>query len=267
MGAGDFRENSWPESPAPVRANASTGGSWSTEQQKFRVRIRFRKVGNLRWIGHRDLVRTIERVFRRTGVRFATSQGYHPKPLMTFPSALPLGIEGWNEVGEVTLAEPVDLGWLIGQLNQKSVEGLCFNTIRHLPPRAPKPEPLWCVYTIRVDTELRRRLSTQIEELNRQPQWSVVHGRENIVLNLKEHLNEARLTDDELWLSLRPSERGGPTVREVLSSLGLADYEKDGGVIVRADILLVDECHGGSAPAAGSLSGLQLTAIPADSAS
>ncbi len=70
-----------------------------------RVRIRFRKQGDLRLVGHRDLMRCLERLFRRAGLALRISEGFHPKPRMSFPSALAVGIEGIDEVMEVELAE------------------------------------------------------------------------------------------------------------------------------------------------------------------
>ena len=42
-------------------------------------------------------------IFRRAGVAMGFSRGFHPKPRMTFPSALAVGIEGLDEVMEVEL--------------------------------------------------------------------------------------------------------------------------------------------------------------------
>jgi hypothetical protein len=72
---------------------------------RLRVRVRFSKQGDLRLIGHRDLMRCFERLFRRAGLRLRFSEGFHPKPRMTFPLALAVGIEGTDEVMELELAE------------------------------------------------------------------------------------------------------------------------------------------------------------------
>ena len=77
---------------------------------RLRVRIRFSKQGDLRLIGHRDLMRCLERLFRRAGLALSFSEGFHPKPRMTFPLALAVGIEGVDEVMEVELAERYDGG-------------------------------------------------------------------------------------------------------------------------------------------------------------
>ena len=70
-----------------------------------RVRIRFCKQGDLRLIGHRDLMRCLERLFRRAGLTLGMSEGFHPKPRMTLPLALAVGIEGDDEVMELELSE------------------------------------------------------------------------------------------------------------------------------------------------------------------
>jgi radical SAM-linked protein len=69
-----------------------------TPQLRLRVRIRFTKQDDLRWIGHRDLMRVWERLFRRAGVALSMTEGFHPKPRINFPSALAVGIAGMDEL-------------------------------------------------------------------------------------------------------------------------------------------------------------------------
>ncbi len=70
-----------------------------------RVRIRFTKLDDLRWISHRDLIRLWERLLRRCGVALSMTEGFHPKPRLNFPSALAVGIAGADELLELDLAE------------------------------------------------------------------------------------------------------------------------------------------------------------------
>ena len=74
-----------------------------------RLRIRFTKCGDVRWISHRDLARVWERLLRRAGLQLAFSQGFHPKPRISFPSALALGIEALDEVVELEVLGIVEL--------------------------------------------------------------------------------------------------------------------------------------------------------------
>jgi len=105
---------------------------------RLRVRIRFTKQGDLRLIGHRDLMRCFERVFRRAGLALSFSQGFHPKPRMTFPSALAVGIEGLNEVMEVELAKAADAEDLLRRLRRHAPPGLVFLAAEALPEGSRK---------------------------------------------------------------------------------------------------------------------------------
>jgi radical SAM-linked protein len=79
-----------------------------------RVRLRFSKVGKLRFLSHRDLARMWERSLRRAGVPVAYSEGFSPRPRLHFGLALSTGHESLAEYLDIDLAEgsgiePVDL--------------------------------------------------------------------------------------------------------------------------------------------------------------
>ena len=55
-----------------------------------KVRIRFRKSGDLRLVSHRDLMKCFERILRRAALPIHVSQGFHPMPRMVFGMPLAL---------------------------------------------------------------------------------------------------------------------------------------------------------------------------------
>jgi radical SAM-linked protein len=73
----------------------------------MRVRIRFTKLGKVRWTSHRDLARMFERALRRTRLPVAYSGGFSPRPRLSFGLALPTGAESLAEYIDLDLAEPV----------------------------------------------------------------------------------------------------------------------------------------------------------------
>ena len=114
------------------------GGERFERMVRQRVRIRFRKKGDLRLIGHRDLARLAERLFRRVGLRLSMSEGYHPKPRVTFPSALALGVIGLDEVLEVEVAVSYDPGDLQTRLADNAPDGFEIVSVALMPPGAKK---------------------------------------------------------------------------------------------------------------------------------
>ncbi len=70
---------------------------------RVRLRIRFSKLGKIRWTSHRDLARMWERAFRRVQLPLAYSEGFSPRPKVSFGLALPTGHESVAEFLDVEL--------------------------------------------------------------------------------------------------------------------------------------------------------------------
>jgi len=68
-----------------------------------RLRARYSKIGKVRFTSHRDVVRMWERALRRSGFPVAWSEGYSPRPLLSFGHALPTGAESFAEYLDIRL--------------------------------------------------------------------------------------------------------------------------------------------------------------------
>ncbi|MDP9005338.1 MAG: TIGR03936 family radical SAM-associated protein [Actinomycetota bacterium] len=73
----------------------------------MRVRLRFAKLGKVRFTSHRDVVRLWERALRRAVLPVAYSGGFRPRPKLSFGLALSTGHESVAEYLDVELAGPV----------------------------------------------------------------------------------------------------------------------------------------------------------------
>ncbi|MCJ2542687.1 TIGR03960 family B12-binding radical SAM protein [Thermostichus vulcanus] len=93
--------------PAPIPPLQSkptpTNDPLEPEQAAQRFRITYGKTGDLRWLGHLDLMRLWERACRRAGLPLAFSGGYHPMPRLSNANALPIGQVGSGEILDVEL--------------------------------------------------------------------------------------------------------------------------------------------------------------------
>jgi radical SAM-linked protein len=71
------------------------------------MRIRFAKLGRVRWTSHRDVARMWERALRRARLPMAYTEGFSPRPKLSFGLALPTGCESDAEYLDVALREAV----------------------------------------------------------------------------------------------------------------------------------------------------------------
>jgi len=95
-----------------------------------RMRLVMRKTGADAMTGHLDLVRKVPRIFRRAGLEIFYSEGYHPKPSITFSPALALGVQSVGELLEVKLVERHDPADVLRRLNDVAEAGLEFEACR-----------------------------------------------------------------------------------------------------------------------------------------
>jgi radical SAM-linked protein len=105
----------------PELAEAAFVAPGSGEQ--LRVRLRFSKMGKIRFTSHRDVARMWERALRRSRLPVALSQGFSPHPLLSFGLALPTGCESQGEyldarleAGEADEIPPAELSGLLTPL-------------------------------------------------------------------------------------------------------------------------------------------------------
>lgn len=70
-----------------------------------RIRIRFLRGEEVKYISHLDLMKTFERAVRRSGLPAAYSQGFNPHIRMVFGLPLPVGVTSEAEYADFELSE------------------------------------------------------------------------------------------------------------------------------------------------------------------
>jgi len=103
----------------------------------FPVRIRFAKHGKVRFISHRDVARAFERAFRVERLPLAFTQGFAPRPKVSFGLALSVGHESDAEYLDFELVGPVPLDPLASRLSGALPEGIDVTGVAPLVDRAP----------------------------------------------------------------------------------------------------------------------------------
>src|SRR3989338_5193117 len=89
-----------------------------------RVRIRYEKKGDIKFLSHLEVGRTFSRAFRRAGVHLQYSEGYHPHPKIAFGFALPVGIESRWEYFDADVKGHILTDEIINELNTELPSGL-----------------------------------------------------------------------------------------------------------------------------------------------
>lgn len=75
----------------------------------MKLLVRYSKLGKVRFTSHRDAARLWERALRKAELPVAMSQGFTPRPRISFGLALPTGGESWGEYLVIELAEGLEV--------------------------------------------------------------------------------------------------------------------------------------------------------------
>ena len=187
----------------------------------IRYRISYAKTGPARVFGHLELANIMFRAFRRAKIPVAFSEGFHPKPKISFDDPLPVGMESLYETCAVSARPVFSTRQMMDRLNQALPEGLA---VTRWEIASSKKEAI-----IRGSIRYQIQLKTGGFESSRIEAFLVseayVKNRVNrkgmmTVVNYKEHIENIELDGDNcLVLTIRSGNRQILRPSEILSGI------------------------------------------------
>ena len=102
----------------------------------MRLRIKFRKYGPVRYIGHLDVMRFFQKAIRRAEIDVAYTQGFSPHQIMAFAAPLGVGLTSNGEYMDIEVHSMVSCQDIMTKLNDASVPGIEIISVKILPDTA-----------------------------------------------------------------------------------------------------------------------------------
>jgi radical SAM-linked protein len=102
-----------------------------------RLRVKFSRGDEIKFISHLDLMRLWQRALRRAGMPLAYSEGFNPHPRISLAAPLPLGVTGEAELMDIVLSRPVSPHFFTDGVNQQLPPGIQVMQARLAAPALP----------------------------------------------------------------------------------------------------------------------------------
>ena len=221
-----------------------------------KVRLRFRKEGDLRFVSHHDLLRCFERALRRAEIPFARTQGFNPHPRIVFALSLPLGVVGCEEIADVELKpgtlEEMPPEAMLACLNRESPPGLSVLALWPVERKASLKIRSFC-YRIAIPEQRLPAVRARLQELTSAEQWPVdrvkpkknpppnASAEESVIrtrIDVRPFVKDIRIVQDvvemDLWLTPQGTARPG----ELLQLLNVHDLHEKGAMLERSRLVL-----------------------------
>ena len=90
----------------------------------MKARIKFRKNGVMKFIGHLDIMRYFQKAIRRAEIPIAFTSGYSPHMIMSFANPLGVGLTSDGEYFDIELTESINSKEAVRRLNEQMVDGM-----------------------------------------------------------------------------------------------------------------------------------------------
>jgi len=181
-------------------------GSKNTKPLRFnRISVFYAKQGQSRYFGHLELVNIFLRALKRAGIPLKFSQGFHPKPKVSFDDPLPVGIESEQEGFMITVPDDIRPQVVKDGLNTHLPAGLEITHCELSLDKKPAAEPKLIRY--RIALKEGRFDEAKLTAFNNMPEVGItLTNRKGKLkkIDLKDIVIESKLLDSRhLTLTLR----------------------------------------------------------------
>ena len=102
----------------------------------MKIRLRFSKQGQMKFIGHLDMVRYFQKVMRRSEVDVAYSEGFSPHQKMSFAAPLSVGVLSRGEYFDLEVNSTESSKVMLERINAQNAEGVEVLSYKLLPDDA-----------------------------------------------------------------------------------------------------------------------------------
>lgn len=92
--------------------------------KEITIRFKYTKTAGSKYLSHLDITRIINRAVSRSHFNVLYSQGFNPKPRISFSDPLPLGVESYGEYCDIRLTDDFEAGKFKDILNDNLPHGI-----------------------------------------------------------------------------------------------------------------------------------------------
>jgi len=162
-----------------------------------RLRLKFSRGEQLKFLSHLDLMRLWERALRRAGISPAYSEGFSPHPRLSLAAPLAVGVTSQAEMMDIFLERRVAPGLFIEKVSPQLPDGISVIEIITVNPLAPSMQSRlrFAEYVVAVEaTGPAEDMQDRIKDLLAKEQFPWHHKRDT-----GERYYDLRPLIDDLW--------------------------------------------------------------------
>ncbi|MFH1230153.1 MAG: TIGR03936 family radical SAM-associated protein [Planctomycetota bacterium] len=224
---------------------------------KFQFLLRLKKNGRAKYLSQREFLNIIEQSIRRANIPIIFSEGFNPRPRLSFTTALAVGISSDDEVIYLQFSEWLNPKDVIQKINKKLIEDIVISTVKPcIPLRQDTLDHIKSYQETDKEntinnsisngfnveykiTPLNDMASNELLKLSQEKIENWMNQVNQIVqrdyinknfkeINIRNYVQKIELKNDLLFLTVKITNKGTARPNEIILSLGLSGSLKDG---------------------------------------
>jgi radical SAM-linked protein len=199
-----------------------------------RLRIRFGRGEEIKYISHLDLMRLWQRVLNRAGVALAYSEGFNPHPRLSLAAPLALGVTSEAELMDIVLTKWSSPHAFTSAVSRQLPRGIEIHQVYNMAPTMPslQSQVRFAEYRVEIETAKKQEdIEADIDALLAKETLPWQHQRDT-----GPRRYDLRALIDDIWLvscgngrcvigmMLRCDSSGSGRPEQVAAALGFSKY-------------------------------------------
>lgn len=157
----------------------------------MKIRIKFRKYGVMKYIGHLDIMRYFQKCMRRAKIDIAYSGGFSPHQIMSFAAPLGVGVTSDGEYVDIEVNSSESTEISLKRLNEVMAEGVEVTSYRRLKDTDKKAMSLVAA----ADYELRIKNGYEVPQVDFEEAYRKFYLESSEILITKQTKKSEKVMD------------------------------------------------------------------------
>jgi radical SAM-linked protein len=203
-----------------------------------RYLIKYTKDSEIKFIAHLDLMRTLQKIIKRSELPIGYSKGFNPHMAVSIAQPLSVGVYSKGEYMDVVLNEEIEEEYIRNKMNDNTPRGIkILDVVKVIPVEGKKQAQAMAIidaakYTIKLKCTKEEEVRKTLEDICKSPEWNIVKKSKSgekmvniksLIHEFKYEVSNCKLGESELSITVLIACGS----RANLSAGLIADYMKE----------------------------------------
>jgi len=198
-----------------------------------RYLIKYTKDSEIKFVAHLDLMRTIQKVIKRSDLPIEYSKGFNPHMAVSIAQPLSVGVHSNGEYMDVVLSDELEEKYIMDKMNENTPRGIkILDVVKVIPIEGKKKSQAMAIidaakYTIKLKCAEVQDVEKTLKSISSASEWNIIKKSKNgeKMINIKPLVHTFDYVIDDVVLCISVLISCGS--RDNLSAGLLADYMKE----------------------------------------